>query len=148
MAVIKAVAAPVRPEFVRSVLAAAAAEVGVEEGEVTVRITGDRELRRLNRQFLAEDHPTDVLSFPGEAGYLGDIAVAWPAVRRQALEFGHPDSAELAVLCVHGFLHLLGWDHADAESERGMWAATRRCLAAAGVEDVAAGRLVESQARP
>lgn len=126
--------------------AAAVGEVGAGGGsEVTVRIAGDRELRRLNRDFLGHDEVTDVLSFPsGDASgaYLGDIAVSWPAVERQAAAFGHGVEAELAVLCVHGLLHLLGWDHESAGDEREMWAETRRCLEAAGVAGVASGRLV------
>ncbi|HSR21988.1 MAG TPA: rRNA maturation RNase YbeY, partial [Candidatus Eisenbacteria bacterium] len=108
--VVKAVRAPLAPAFLRSVLAAAAEEPAVAaaagaEAELTVRVTGDRELRRLNREFLGEDRATDVLSFPGgddaaaaqpaeakpaEARYLGDLALSWPAVGRQASAFGHP----------------------------------------------------------
>ena len=149
MVVVKAVRAPVASRFVRSVVVAAAgvvevSAVGSDSSELTVRITGDRELRRLNRSFLGVDAVTDVLAFPaGSSGYLGDIAVSWPAVVRQAASFGHPPASELAVLVVHGFLHLLGWDHATAREERAMWAMTWRCLAAAGVRDVARGRLVQ-----
>jgi len=152
--VVKAVAAPASPAFLRGVLAAAASQPAVaralsdEESlappaELTVRITGDRELRRLNRQFLGEDHATDVLSFPtGDpaSGYLGDLAVSWPAVRRQAEAFGHGPETEVALLVVHGFLHLLGWDHATPAQERGMSRLTLACLARAGLRP-AAGRL-------
>jgi probable rRNA maturation factor len=114
--------------------------------EVSVRLSGDRELRRLNRDFLGEDATTDVLSFPSgeEGGYLGDIALSWPAIRRQASEYGHTVEAETAVLCVHGLLHLLGWDHRTPSEEREMWRLTRACLAAARVA-AASGRL---QQRP
>ena len=111
--------------------------------EVTVRVTGDRELRRLNRQFRGEDHATDVLSFPSgdlASGYLGDLAMSWPAVRRQAEAFGHPPETEAALLVVHGFLHLLGWDHATPREEREMRRLTLACLARAGLQP-AAGRL-------
>jgi probable rRNA maturation factor len=120
------------------------------ERELTVRITGDRELRRLNRDFLGLDEVTDVLSFPSgdSTGYLGDLALSWPAVVRQAEHFGHSEADELALLCVHGLLHLLGWDHETAEQERAMWEETHRCLAAAGVT-VAGGRLpLRSGGRP
>lgn len=146
---VKAVRAPVAPGFVRGVVAAAGLVAG-GSGVVGVRITGDRELRRLNRTFLGVDAVTDVLSFPSSVGgslgsssssYLGDIAVSWPCVVRQAGEFGHSPSSELALLLVHGLLHLLGYDHASSAEEAAMWALTRRCLAAAGVP-VAAGRLV------
>lgn len=147
--VIKAVRAPVPPLFVRSVLWAAWGVAGGAVGssgsgpspEVSVRVTGDRELRRLNRDFLGIDAVTDVLSFPsGSPGYLGDIAVSWPAVVRQAAAYGHPESAELALLCVHGLLHLLGRDHETADQERAMWEETFRSLRAAGVT-LADGRL-------
>ena len=148
---VKAVRAPVTPAFLRGVLAAAIAEPAVadaaapagSEPEVTVRVTGDRELRRLNREFLGEDHATDVLSFPSgdlSSGYLGDLALSWPAVRRQAEAFGHAPDVEAALLAVHGLLPLLGWDHATPREERKMTRLTLACLARAGLEP-SAGRL-------
>lgn len=149
VAVVKAVRAPLTPRRVREVLGAAftqpevaerARQVAGEAGapcELTVRITGDRELRRLNRDFLGEDHPTDVLSFPGgspdQDGYLGDVALSWPAVLRQAESFGHPPEVEASLLSVHGLLHVLGWDHAEPEEERQMIEVTLACLARSGV---------------
>jgi probable rRNA maturation factor len=148
VAVVKALRAPLEPSFVRAVVGAAAEVPEVArriepDAEVTVRITGDRELRRLNRTFLGVDAATDVLAFPGDGPYLGDIALSWPAVVRQAASFGHPIEAEVAVLSVHGLLHLLGWDHASAAEERAMWDLTWRCLAAAGVGGVDRGRLAQ-----
>jgi probable rRNA maturation factor len=114
--------------------------------ELAVRLSGDRELRRLNRRYLGEDHATDVLSFPtgDPAGgpHLGDIVISWPAVRRQAEEFGHSSEDELCLLAVHGFLHLLGWDHAEPAEEREMNRLTLAGLALAGVRP-ASGRLLE-----
>jgi probable rRNA maturation factor len=144
VAVVKAVQAAVAPAFLRAVLRAAAEEPEVAarlpappaEAELTLRITGDRELRRLNREFLDEDHATDVLSFPSgspESGYLGDLALSWPAVTRQAVAFGHPPAVEAALLAVHGLLHLLGWDHATAAEERAMTALTMACLERSGL---------------
>lgn len=159
--VVKAVRAPVAPAFVRRVLVAATAEPAVAAAlarragatELTVRITGDRELRRLNRQFLGDDRVTDVLSFPSEnlpsaslpsaslpSAYLGDLALSWPSVRRQAEAFGHGAEAEAALLAVHGFLHLLGWDHETLADEREMTRLTLACLARSDVHP-AAGRL-------
>ena len=151
VSVVKAVRAPLAPAFLRAALAAALEERAVAvalapagpEPEVTVRVTGDRELRRLNREFLGEDHATDVLSFPSgdlAGGYLGDLALSWPAVTRQAEAFGHPPEAEAALLVVHGLLHLLGWDHATAEEERAMTALTLACLGRSGLRP-APGRL-------
>jgi probable rRNA maturation factor len=149
VAIIKAVRAPVTASYLRSVLASAAAVPEVTArlpaaASLTLRVTGDRELRRLNREFLGEDHATDVLSFPaGSAGdpYLGDIALSWPMVVRQAGSFGHPVEVEAALLSVHGLLHLLGWDHRTPSEEREMWRLTRVALAAAGISGLASNRI-------
>ncbi len=136
--VYKARPAPFPPALVRALLAKAAEvpEIAArlpEKGSLAVRVTGDRELQRLNRSFLGEDHATDVLSFPGGGGeHLGDIAISWPAVVRQAAEHGHGNQTELALLCVHGFLHILGWDHAGPAEEAEMNRLTRLALAEAG----------------
>lgn len=155
--VVKAVRAPVVPGWLRAVLGDACLEEPVVARLppgvpclLTIKLTGDRELRRLNRRFLGVDQATDVLSFPSgelrQTGYLGDIAVSWPAVRRQSAEFGHPPLSEMGLLSVHGLLHLLGWDHGTSASERAMWLLTLRCLARAGVA-VAAGRLAAGAGR-
>ena len=89
-------------------------------------ITGDAELRRLNRQFLKKDYPTDVLSFPAEppAGELGELAISVQRAMAQAREFGHTIEQEINILMLHGVLHLTGMDHerdggAMARSEMG-----------------------------
>jgi probable rRNA maturation factor len=77
-------------------------------------ISGDTELRRLNRQFRGEDHATDVLSFPSldpGAGGLGDVAISLGRARAQARQFGHSVEDEIRILMLHGVLHLLGMDH-------------------------------------
>ena len=75
-------------------------------------ITGDAELRRLNRQFRGKDYPTDVLSFPAALpGSLGDLAISFARARSQARAFGHAPEEELRILMLHGLLHLLGYDH-------------------------------------
>jgi probable rRNA maturation factor len=96
--------------------------------EVSLVITDDVELQKLNRQYRGVDAPTDVLSFsqteaaaryqpvdfpnPGElARPLGDIIISGDRVRAQSVEYGHPGRRELAYLAVHGLLHLLGFDH-------------------------------------
>jgi len=80
----------------------------------TCLVTGDRELLRLNLQFLGKDYATDVLSFPsGEpGGDLGEIAISAERAAGQARQFGHPVEQEIAILMLHGLLHLLGMDHA------------------------------------
>jgi len=84
----------------------------------TVLLTDDRELRRLNQQFLGKDGATDVLSFPAppDAGELGDIAISVERAAEQAAEHGHSTDEEIAILILHGVLHLLGMDH---ETDRG-----------------------------
>jgi probable rRNA maturation factor len=80
-------------------------------------ITGDDELRRLNRDFRAKDYPTDVLSFPseprpsGSVAFLGDIAISFGLSRTKAREFGHTIEREVQILMLHGVLHLLGHNH-------------------------------------
>lgn len=74
-------------------------------------IAGDAELRRLNRDFRGKDYATDVLSFPGQDGHLGDLAISAARARAQAREFGHTTEDEIRVLMLHGVLHLLGHDH-------------------------------------
>jgi len=86
-------------------------------------ITGDTELRRLNREFRGRDYATDVLSFPAPADMkkaaLGDIAVSLARARAQARVFGHTTESEIRILILHGLLHLLGMDH---ETDRGRMA--------------------------
>ena len=91
--------------------------------EVSLAFVGDRAIRTLNRKFMKKDRPTDVLSFPlGEKGpdgkyYLGDIMIAVPVAFRQAKEKGHALDRELRLLAIHGFLHLLGYDHSAGIEE-------------------------------
>ena len=94
----------------------------------------DDDLRRLNRTYAGEDHATDVLSFAGEGDHLGDVAISWPAVLEQAREHRHPAESELALLCVHGLLHLLGWDHATAAQNRELSRLTVAALDLSGVK--------------
>jgi probable rRNA maturation factor len=90
-------------------------------GRFTFLLTGDAELRRLNREFLGHDYSTDVLSFPspGPDGFLGEMAVSTARAADQARELGHSVEDEIRVLMLHGLLHLLGHDH---ERDRGRMA--------------------------
>ncbi len=103
--------------------------------DLSVVFSGDDEIQALNRQYLDNDAPTDVLSFPAdeidpETGdrYLGDIILSVPQARRQAEAGGHPLAAELELLVVHGVLHLSGHDHAEEEEKARMWEAQREIL--------------------
>ena len=84
-------------------------------------LTRDAQLRRLNRKFLQQDYPTDVLSFPsgGRTGFLGEIAISIDRAGEQAAEEGHTLDDEIRILMLHGVLHLLGMDH---ENDRGRMA--------------------------
>ena len=101
------------------------------KGEVTVQLTTDTAIRRLNRQFRHKDKATDVLSFPAEGigaeQIAGDLAISIPTTLRQAIEQGHPLSTEVKVLILHGLLHLAGYDH---EADTGQMAHRERLLRA------------------
>ncbi len=137
--VVKAVRADVTPAFVRGVLkrAAKVPEVAARlpniEATVAIRITSDEEMAQLNRDYAGDDHATDVLSFAGEGSHLGDIAISWPAAVRQAADYGHDHKTEIALLAVHGLLHLLGWDHTTAAERREMNRLTRAALKLSGL---------------
>jgi len=88
--------------------AAAAMRVG---GVVSLVFAGDRMLHRLNRDYRGKDKPTDVLSFPGERDELGDIVISVETAARNARGLGRTLAQELDVLALHGFLHVLGYDH-------------------------------------
>jgi probable rRNA maturation factor len=85
----------------------------------TCLLTGDKELRRLNKQFLGHHYATDVLSFPsGEPiGPLGDIAISLERAKAQAAEHGHKIEQEVRILMLHGVLHLMGLDHEADQGE-------------------------------
>jgi probable rRNA maturation factor len=144
--VFKAIRSPIPPSFLRELLQRAAAVPEVDarlpagEATVAVRLMGDDELRRLNREFAGVDSATDVLSFAGSGPHVGDVAISWPATLRQAQQYGHPDQTELGLLGVHGFLHLLGWDHASAAQRKEMSRLTVAALALSGLQ-LAPGRL-------
>lgn len=103
---------PLRP-WVAAVVTALAP--GVES--LGVRFVSDREMRRVNRRFRGKDETTDVLTFPGGDGHLGDILVSVPAARRQAVAAGHGLDRELRTLLLHSVLHCLGYDHETDQGE-------------------------------
>lgn len=88
-------------------------------------VTGNQEIRRLNRAFRKNDYTTDVLSFPASEsnGFLGEIAISFDIARQQAAELGHSVGQEIGILMLHGLLHLLGMDH---ETDRGRMARAER----------------------
>jgi len=91
---------------------------GVGRGrEFHCLITGDAELRLLNRTYGSKDYATDVLSFPAEGDYLGDVAISLGRARAQARQFGHAVEDEVRILMLHGLLHLKGMDHESDSGE-------------------------------
>jgi probable rRNA maturation factor len=108
---------------VREAVAAAAKRVP-GDGEVSLLLADDAAVRALNREWRGIDKPTNVLSFsaakqpPGSPPLLGDIAIAYETLAREAENEGKPFLHHLAHLAVHGYLHLMGYDHqADSEAE-------------------------------
>ena len=99
--------------------------------EVSVTFTDNAQIHELNKKFRGVDRPTDVLSFPlfdfeGESeeppvdelmGMLGDIVLSLEQAKAQAEEYGHSFEREVAFLCVHSMLHLLGYDHETCEED-------------------------------
>ncbi|TQV68232.1 rRNA maturation RNase YbeY [Exilibacterium tricleocarpae] len=109
--------------WVTATLAAGAAVRPHAPTELSVRIVGADESRRLNRQYRGRDKPTNVLSFPADLPpdlplpLLGDLVVCAPVVIAEARDQGKPVEAHWAHMLVHGTLHLLGYDHvADADA--------------------------------
>jgi probable rRNA maturation factor len=117
-------AQPEAEETIRAAIAAAA-EFVPADGEVNVAVTDDAAIRELNRDWRGIDKPTNVLSFPASApkvegipAQLGDVIVAYETLAREAAEEEKPLLHHLAHLVVHGYLHLLGYDHqTDSEAE-------------------------------
>lgn len=108
---------PVRTRAIRRLVEGLIARYRLADPDLTLAFVGTDAIRTLNRKFMRRDRPTDVLSFPfGAAGpdgrfYLGDVVIAVPVAARQARERGHGLEEELKLLVIHGFLHLLGYDH-------------------------------------
>lgn len=101
------------------------------KGEVTVLLTTDATIRKLNRQFRNMNKATDVLSFPadgiGAEEIAGDLAISVPTALKQAIDQGHSLSTEVKILILHGLLHLAGHDH---ETDTGQMARRERLLRA------------------
>lgn len=117
-------------ELVRRALTASFEYEGVEDdAEVSVTFVSDRVIRQINREYRGIDRATDVLSFPlveggdlddafdGERLQLGDVVLSLERARAQAETYGHSFEREVAFLCAHSALHLLGYDHELGEAE-------------------------------
>lgn len=103
--------------------------VGAPPGALTLVLTGEDQIQDLNLRFAKEDNPTDVLSFPDGTTdpdsnriYYGDVILCVPIAEGQAKARGHQLEDELALLTIHGILHLFDFDHSTREAEAEMWA--------------------------
>ena len=137
------------------VLQLAAEQEGVQNGEVTLTFVDNQEIHQLNKQYRGIDRPTDVLSFAMNddvedeldiifevgsedeldplSGMLGDIIISVERAEEQRIEYGHSLEREIGLLFVHGFLHLLGYDHQDDEAEAIMMAKQEAVLQKVGL---------------
>ena len=118
-------AQPLAEQTVREAINAAAGALSTEGGEVSILLTDDSEIARLNRDWRGIDKATNVLSFPasGHGGgqgetLLGDIVIAYETLERESRDESRAFLHHLAHLAVHSFLHLNGFDHeTDAQAE-------------------------------
>jgi probable rRNA maturation factor len=138
-------AQPDAEEIIQRAIAAAAAfvELPADETEVAVMLTDDARIRELNKEWRGQDKATNVLSFPAaqppgatpQPLMLGDIAIAFETTRNEAETEGKPFQNHLSHLAIHGFLHLLGYDHLDDDEAEEMEGLERDILAKLGIAD-------------
>lgn len=128
---------------------------GVRDGEVTLTFVDNEQIHQLNKEYRNIDRPTDVLSFAMQddgtdeldiifevesedeldpiSGMLGDIIISVDKAVQQSEEYGHSLEREIGFLFVHGFLHLIGYDHQDEASEKEMFGKQEAILQKAGL---------------
>ncbi|WP_339319413.1 rRNA maturation RNase YbeY [Paenibacillus sp. FSL R10-2734] len=141
--------------LLESILQKAGEAEGIDQGEVALTFVDNARIHELNLEYRGIDRPTDVLSFAmNESGedeldiiyeveegevledvpdVLGDIIISVTRAQEQALEYGHSLERELGFLFVHGFLHLLGYDHQDEASEAEMMSKQEKVLDQVGL---------------
>lgn len=121
--------------LVEKLLQHAATVEGIDEAEVSITFVTNEAIHEINREYRDKDQPTDVISFALEEmgedevqiigadmpRVLGDIIISTDRTREQAVEYGHTFERELGFLAVHGFLHLLGYDHMNEADEKEMF---------------------------
>jgi probable rRNA maturation factor len=111
------------------------------QAELSLMIVDEPTMSRLHEQYMGEPGPTDVLAFPmddlhgdlaegADAELVGDVVLCPAIAETQARDAGHDTASELRLLCVHGVLHLLGYDHHEPEQEREMFGVQARLLGA------------------
>lgn len=134
-------------QFVEKVLLHAAETEEIQNAEVSVTFVTNDMIRGINKEYRGKDEPTDVISFAmeelGEGELeimgsmaprtLGDIIISLDRTREQAADYGHSFERELGFLAVHGFLHLLGYDHMNKEDEKKMFSRQEEILSSLGI---------------
>ena len=130
-------------ELVTKLLEFAAIQEKVTEGsEVSITFVDNERIHEINKEYRQKDAPTDVISFAMEEmgegeieikgsdvpAVLGDIIISIDRMREQADEYGHSNERELGFLAIHGFLHLLGYDHMNEEDEKVMFSRQKELL--------------------
>lgn len=141
---------PAIEELIRDLLRHASIEEGLTgELELSVTFMTDEEIRHVNAHYRGKDLPTDVISFaleelsegevkiiqtPDMPTVLGDIIISLDTATRQASEYGHDLRREVGFLALHGFLHLLGYDHITDNEEKKMFDKQKEILSSFGLE--------------
>jgi probable rRNA maturation factor len=134
-------------EQLEKLLTIAAQSEDWEDGEVALTFVDNERIHELNLEYRGIDRPTDVLSFSmlegedsegewldeDEIPLLGDIVISVPKAIEQSEQLGHSREREIGFLFVHGFLHLIGYDHQDEPSEQEMFAKQEHILQTAGL---------------
>jgi probable rRNA maturation factor len=114
---------------------------GVRAARVTLAFVDDPHIHRLNKQFLAHDEPTDVLTFPysekGSKSLEGEVVIGFQTAAANAADRGHEPAAELLLYVIHGCLHLCGYDDTTAAASKQMRAKEREYLRQLGLADIA-----------
>jgi probable rRNA maturation factor len=134
---------PTAKTIVKRAVLAAAAAVSTPPTELAIVLSDDSAIQTLNRDWRGKNAPTNVLSFPAAAAgksrsvppYIGDIVIAYQTVAREAVAEGKPFNHHLAHLAVHGFLHLLGYDHENDRDAQKMERLERKILKRLAVPD-------------
>ena len=144
-------AEPLAARTIRAAIDTAAREISAPSGEIAVMLVDDEAMRGLNRQWRGQDKPTNVLSFPAApipgtpgASHLRDIAVAFETTAREAAAEEKTLAQHLAHLTVHGYLHLLGYDHENVKDAEAMERTETAILARLGIPDPYAARATET----
>ncbi|AQQ52968.1 rRNA maturation RNase YbeY [Planococcus lenghuensis] len=135
-------------DFIQKVLLHAAEAEETGAAEVSVTLVTNEMIRTINREYRDKDAATDVISFAleeqgedevmilggAEVRHLGDIIISTERAKEQAADYGHSYERELGFLAVHGFLHLLGYDHLTEQDEKKMFGRQEEILASLGLQ--------------